>query len=75
MTNSTFYPFQRTIIINNTLPDYYLKVTQLCWRWYVTSSNESFLVINSQFLTTEIDGEMTPLFSTVSYPVPLHSSR
>ena len=59
VTNSTFYPFQRTIIINNTLPDYYLKVTH----------NESFLVINSQFLTTEIDGEMTPLFST-----PLNSS-
>lgn len=73
--NSTYYPFQRTIIINQTLPNYYLKVTQLGPFKSLTSSNESILVINSQFLTTEIDGEMTPLFSTVIIAISLHSSH
>ena len=35
------------------------------------SSNESFLVINSQFLTLDAEGEMTPVFSKViAFPLP-----
>ena len=34
-------------------------------------SNESFLVINSQFLTLDAEGEMTPVFSKViAFPLP-----